>query len=402
VVSVSASMEAVRRLAVAAHRARPEDLPGIAMQLAPPLEAVALIIYLVDYEQTMLMPHTGTNVPPRDSLPIDTTLAGRAFATGQGLDASAGSQHRVWLPLIDGTERLGVVEVVTDIAPHQQQRRDYETVASLLAEVLVSRRFYGDAVERTRRRLPMQLAAEIIWNQLPPLTFATEDVAVSAILEPCYDVGGDAFDYAVNGDVLHLALFDAVGHGIAASALTSLAISAYRNGRRCGLDLSDTYRSIDKWVHALHPDSFVTAVLAELDIVTGEYRKISAGHPGELLLRDGQLVKQLAAPTALPLGLGHLGNPIPHIDMEVLQPGDRLLTYTDGIVEARADTGEFFGVDRLIEFVTRTLAGRLPAPETLRRLVHAILAHQHEQLQDDATAALVEWRPEFTYGSLPR
>jgi phosphoserine phosphatase RsbU/P len=400
-VSGSASMQAVRRLVAGAHHAGPEDLPTIVMQLAPVLDAVDLIIYLVDYEQTMLMPHTGPGVPRRDSLPIDATLAGRVFAAGQALEVSIGSAHRLWLPLIDGTERLGVLELVTEAVPDDERRDDYHTVASLLAEVLVTRRFYGDAIERTRRRLPMQLAAEIIWNLLPPLTFATEEVAVSAILEPCYDVGGDAFDYAVNGNILHVALFDAVGHGIAASALTSLTINAYRNARRCGLDMTDTYRSIDKWVGAMHPDSFVTAVLSELDTTTGKYRKISAGHPGELLLRDGRMVKQLAAPTAMPLGLGYLGDTFPRIDAEVLQPGDRLLTYTDGIIEARADTGEFFGVDRLIEFVTRALADRLPAPETMRRLVHAILAHQHEQLQDDATAALLEWRPTFTYGNLP-
>jgi sigma-B regulation protein RsbU (phosphoserine phosphatase) len=304
--------------------------------------------------------------------------------------------------MVDGTERIGVLELVTASPPDAGRISEFRTVASLLAEILVTRRLYGDATERARRRLPMQLAAEIIWDHLPPLTFATADVAVSAILEPCYDVGGDAFDYAINGDILHVALFDTVGHGIAASALTSLAISAYRNARRCGLDLSDTYRSIDKWVHAQHPDSFVTAVLGELDTSTGSYRKVGAGHPAELLLREGRLVKELPSPTAMPLGLGHLGNPIPTIEEEALQPGDKLLLYTDGVIEARTEAGEFFGVPRLTDFITRAVADHLAAPETMRRLVHAILAHQHERLQDDATAVLLEWRPHFTYASLPR
>jgi serine phosphatase RsbU (regulator of sigma subunit) len=235
------------------------------------------------------------------------------------------------------------------------------------------------------------------------LTFATEDVMISAILEPAYDVGGDAFDYAVNGETLYAAVFDAVGHGIDASALTSLAMSAYRNARRCGLDLVDTYRSIDKWVSARYPHRFVTAVLAELDTARGLCRKISAGHPGELLLREGKLVRALPAPTALPLGLGHLGEPIPGVEEEALQPGDQILLYTDGVTEARTDDGEFFGRDRLVDFVTRTLADRVSAPETLRRLVHAILDHQHENLQDDATAVLIEWRPATTTigGMLP-
>ena len=47
------------------------------------------------------------------------------------------------------------------------------------------------------------------------------------------------------------------------------------------------------------------------------------------------------------------------------------------------------------DFVTRALADHRPAPETMRRLIHAILEHQHERLQDDATAVLVAWRPDI-------
>jgi hypothetical protein len=137
--------------------------------------------------------------------------------------------------------------VLTSVPVSQRLRRDLSTVAAVVAELVASRRHFGDAIDHTRRCLPMQLAAEIVWNQLPPLTFATNDTAVTAVLEPCYDVGGDAFDYAVNGQVFHVALFDTVGHGISASALTTLAVNSYRNARRCGLTLLDTYWSIDKW-----------------------------------------------------------------------------------------------------------------------------------------------------------
>ena len=82
--------------------------------------------------------------------------------------------------------------------------------------------------------------------------------------------------------------------------MTSLTISAYRNARRCGLDLIDTYRSIDKWVSATYPHGFVTAALTELDTDRGLFRRISAGHPGELLFRDGKLIRTLTAPTAMP------------------------------------------------------------------------------------------------------
>jgi serine phosphatase RsbU (regulator of sigma subunit) len=272
-------------------------------------------------------------------------------------------------------------------------RRDLSTVAAIVAELVASRRHHGDAIEHTRRRLPMQLAAEIIWNQLPPLTFATDDAVATAVLEPCYDVGGDAFDYAVNGHVFHVALFDTVGHGISASALTTLAVNGYRNARRCGLSLRDTYWSVDKWVRAQYPGAFVTAVLAELDTSSGIYRRISAGHPVELHLRNGRLIRQLPGPSALPLGLGHMRGQPPVITEEELQPGDSILFYTDGVTDARSADGEFFGVEGLTRSVTETLADRAPAAEVMRRLLRAILAHQHGELQDDATAVLLQWRP---------
>jgi hypothetical protein len=82
----------------------------------------------------------------------------------------------------------------------------------------------------------------------------------------------------------------------------------------------------------------------------------------------------------------------PIVVEEGLEPGDHLLLYTDGIIEARSPTGEQFGVDRLIDFAIKAIANQLPLPETTRRLVHAILNYQDDRLQDDATVLLVQWR----------
>ena len=89
-----------------------------------------------------------------------------------------------------------------------------------------------------------------------------------------------------------------------------------------------------------------------------------------------------------PLGLGAPGEEAE----EALEPGDQVVFFTDGVTEARAPDGTFFGVDRLADLVSRASAGGNPVPETLRRLVHSILDHQAGDLQDDATAVLVEWK----------
>jgi serine phosphatase RsbU (regulator of sigma subunit) len=83
----------------------------------------------------------------------------------------------------------------------------------------------------------------------------------------------------------------------------------------------------------------------------------------------------------------------PRVTEHALEPGDALVLYTDGITEARSATGELFGVDRLTEFMLGALSDRTPAPETMRRLIHTIVSYENGELRDDATGALLQWRP---------
>lgn len=123
------------------------------------------------------------------------------------------AEGRLWVPLLNGMERLGVAEVVASAPMREHTVTALMECCAVLTEMRVSRGNYSDTVERVRRREPMRMAAEMLRAQLPPLTYSTGSTIISGILEPCYDVGGDAFDYAVNGRTAHLALFDAVGRG---------------------------------------------------------------------------------------------------------------------------------------------------------------------------------------------
>jgi hypothetical protein len=111
-------------------------------------------------------------------------------------------------------------------------------------------------------------------------------------------------------------------------------------------------------------------------------------------------VKELIRRPRLPLGLGERQDAGVFGDQdsaalctEKLEPGDRVLLYTDGVTEGRAANGIPFGVERLADFIIRHSAAGLPAPETMRRLNRAILEYQHGQLRDDATTVLMEWQP---------
>lgn len=273
----------------------------------------------------------------------------------------------------------------------EAQEPDFDEVAALaglVAELVMSKQSYGDLFERVRRRQTMSLAAEPAWNLLPPLTFGTDRLVLSGVLAPVYQLGGDSFDYAVDAHTARVSIFDAMGHGLEAGLLASVAMAAGRNSCREGMDLAASAARIDAAIDAeFGPDRFVTAVMADIDLAGGCFRWSVSGHPPTLLLRNGRIVKVLEGGIAPPLGVG--GAVV--VAEEMLEPGDRVLFFTDGVVEARSADGEFFGVERLVDMVSRTSAAATPAPETMRRLMHAMVDHQAGQLQDDATIVVVEW-----------
>ena len=376
-------------LLTASHLAVPDDLPALIVEHAKRLGADDTALYLVDYEQRSLEPVPNHDGPVRDGVMIDTTLAGRCYRT-LDVQQSTGDDGRVrvWVPVLDGVERLGVLEFDFD-ENGPGEWGGLAAFAGLVAEVVMAKQAYGDLFERVRRRKQMSVAAELAWNLLPPLTFGTDRVVISGVLAPAYDVGGDSFDYSVGAGHARIAIFDAMGHGLEAGLLASVAMATSRSSRRAGDDLSGTTKAIDSAIaDQFGLDRFVTAVQAELDLATGRLQWVLSGHHPPLLLRNGRMVKTLGGEIGLPLGIGGSVS----VAEEMLEPGDQVLFFTDGVIEARSADGSFFGVDRLIDMVARTSASAMPAPETMRRLLHAILDHQEGELQDDATIVVAEWR----------
>jgi sigma-B regulation protein RsbU (phosphoserine phosphatase) len=256
----------------------------------------------------------------------------------------------------------------------------------------------GDFLAQIRRSRPMTTGAELLRQMLPPLTSACDRMVISAILEPCYDVGGDGFDYAIDGARARVVILDAVGHGLAASVACVVALAAIRAARRAGSDLEEQVRRADAALQEQFADGrFVTGVLAELDLDAGTLRYVNAGHPAPLLLRTGRVVRDLGGGRRMPLGI----DDDIVVGEESLEAGDRLLLYTDGVTEARGADGSQFGVHRLIDLVERHAAARLPAPETLRRLGHVVTEHQGGSPADDATLVLAEWSPAAARRSAP-
>jgi hypothetical protein len=375
-----------------AHLVTGRQLPAVADELVRPL-GLTVQVFMVDLPQRVLAPVGDAPEPP---IRVEGTLAGRAYQHGElteGTDAAG--ERLLWVPVLDGCDRVGVLRVgLLPAARHGGfPVHRLWTLAGLLGHLVVAKLVYSDELRALRSGGRLSVASELVWDLLPPRTFATEQMVVSALLEPFDRVAGDAYDYSVSSDRVDLAIFDGVGHDVAAGLTTTLALTAVRNARRSAdRGLVELAAAADRLLTGQPgPLRFVTAVLARLHTATGLLEYVLAGHPPPLVFRGSRMIKELAQPPRPPLGVVGSPAPVPEVAHEQLEPGDRVLFYSDGVTEARNARGEFFGEQRLIDLAERAELDRLSAPETLRRLAAAVLAHQDGLLQDDATLLIVDW-----------
>jgi hypothetical protein len=372
----------------AMHEALPHDVvASVGDVLAAATGASSVAVLLSDYDCEVL----------RELLPRDSAQ-GRGFAVdGDGPGAVFRDQQpRVrrdeggwWVdvPMSLRGDRLGVLVVGLPAEPAAALVAALTDAGGVLAQVVPRVSWYSDEVERARRVIPLSLPAEIQWSELPMRAFSAPSFDLAGQLCPAYDVGGDIFDYTLEGPVLQVAALDAMGHGLGASLLGSLAVNALRNNRRAGLPLVDQVRGADRVLFHQHGgDRFVCGAFLRLDTRTGAPEVIHAGHPVGALLRDGKAV-MLDVPSQLPMGM--FEETIYDLHALHLAPGDRVVLVSDGVVEARPDGGEEFGDDRLCASLER-LADAC-AGETVRLLIRELRAWEGEDLRDDITVLVVDW-----------
>jgi hypothetical protein len=385
-VSFPAYTEALRVLS----RGIDTDLNAALLAALKPMDGADPVVYLADVSHRMLIP-----VPSADGKSdvadeeISSTMAGRAFITRKPVSAERPDGFRLWVPLVEGTMRTGVLAVTLRFLD-DEKLANVEMLGVFAGLALAATAPLSDLSHVRRRGRTMSLAATMQWSLMPPLAAATERAAIAGVLEPAYDIAGDGFDYAINADAIEFAILDGMGHGVASSMLTGLAIGAYRHSRRERSSLPDMHNAIERAIFDQYDgEAFATGIIGRLSTATGELDWSCAGHPAPLLLRERRVIAELECAPVLPFGLGDEG-PV-SVGLEVLQPGDAVLLFTDGVVEARTSTGEEFGLTRLIDLFEREAASGRSGEELLRRVVRAVLDYQVDELRDDATMMLVEW-----------
>ncbi|GAU66466.1 putative serine/threonine-protein phosphatase [Streptomyces sp. NBRC 110611] len=372
-----------------AHEMPPQLIAPLVAEEAARVGGRDISILLQDYAQLLLVPLPGRRLVVGRPELIGDSHAGAAFLAGTPVEVPQDDGVRLYLPLLDGSDQVGVLALTLDTVD-DDDRRLLRRLAGLVADLLVTKHSYTDQFFLARRREPMSLAAEIQWSLLPPLAMSVPQVAVAGILEPAYNVAGDSFDYALNEDILHVAMIDAMGHGPDAATMATVAIGAYRHARRAAVGLSEIYAFMDRAIaEQFGPDHFVTAQMMRLNITTGHLQWVNAGHPAPLLIRNGQVVRQLESPTTLPVGFG---GEEPQISEQMLQRGDRVLCFTDGLIEEHEAGEEQFGEEQLIHWVNRIEHTEKGVRAVVRSLSHTLKQKRGGSTSDDATLFLIEWR----------
>lgn len=371
-----------------AHEMPPQLLAPLVAEEVARIGGREVSILLQDYAGEFLVPLPGRRLHVSGQEKIGDSPAGRAFLRGTPVEVKRAGSVRMYLPLLDGSDEVGVMALTLDEVD-DDDRRLLRRLAGLVADMLVTKNAYTDRFFQARRRRPMSVAAEMQWSLLPPLTMSVPQVSVSGAVEPAYVIAGDSFDYALNDDVLHAAVIDAMGHGLDAATMATVAIGAYRHARRAEITLAEMYRYMDEAIASqFGADHFVTAQMMALDVTTGVLQWVNAGHHPPLLVRQ-HLIEKLEGPTTLPVGLG---GDRPAVSRFQLSRGDRVLCYTDGVTEERDAAGELFGEDRLIRCVQRIAGAGGGMRSAAMWLSHALKEERGGRTSDDATVFLIEWR----------
>jgi serine phosphatase RsbU (regulator of sigma subunit) len=329
-------------------------------------------------------------VMPFDGGPAEQALRTQSvqiLEPGRRLTASIprSDQWRVLAPVTERGEVIGLLELLLPVEPDAQTVTDIAQLAHALAFVVIANRRHTDLYEWGQRTRPLSLSAEIQHGLLAgPQTCEAGAFTLAGWLEPAATIAGDTFDYSLARDALHLSITDAMGHGVAAALNATLCVGSLRNTRNEGMllleQVTSANRTLAEYADSSELEDFVTGVVGRVDLRTGSMTLVNAGHVAPYLAR-GSDVTAVELPVDLPLGL--FPDAVYRGSDVVLDPGDRFVFVTDGMLERHAA-----GLD-LPQAIKETR--ELHPREAVRALADRVLDATSGVLSDDATVLCLDW-----------
>ncbi|HEX7193019.1 MAG TPA: PP2C family protein-serine/threonine phosphatase, partial [Thermoanaerobaculia bacterium] len=243
-----------------------------------------------------------------------------------------------------------------------------------------------ELIEKNRMERELQLGREIQSRLLPPPPVDVRNTMLAAMSLPCYEVGGDYFDFIElpNGH-LGIAIGDVSGKGVAAALIMSSVQAALRMAAPIEPDLPRLFTRLNALLFRMaRGRKYVTFFFGVLDPATGVLRYVNAGHNPPFVCSDGEIVHLQS--TGRPIGI------LPESSYEeesiTIDSGATLLLYTDGLNEAANAEDEEFGMERLTSLVRE--ACTYAVSEVPRRILDSVTAFENgAPASDDKTLVIM-------------
>ena len=248
-------------------------------------------------------------------------------------------------------------------------------VASQCAIAITNARLYNKAIEGARIAEQLRLGAIIQRRMIPEKAPCMRGLDVAAVYKPCYQIGGDLYDFLqINDHTLVTGIADVIGKGIPAAMMMSM----FRGTLRAYNDGGYGRHTMDEVVHKLNrvacnecrDGEFITLFMARIDTQTNELTYCSCGHEPGLLIRGDQIVELEEG--GLVLGV------MPETDYQIktieFKQGDFLLLYTDGLIDAMNFEGKLWGKEKLFDILTKCDC------HTAEQLVRTILGYRRRHV----------------------
>jgi sigma-B regulation protein RsbU (phosphoserine phosphatase) len=326
------------------------------------------------------------------SLPANVATAmletARAMLAGDSPESTrAPGGTDMFAPMIDRGEVLGVIHVAADEHRPSFSPADLDLLngmAAAAAMMLQNTRMHDESLLRDRLKYDLELAAKIQKSFLPREVISVEGLELFAEYRAAYTIGGDFYDvFWVGEDKLAVFIGDISGKGVAAALLMARISSELRVAALAHVEPIAVLTAMNSAILASgQPELFFTAIYFTFDVKTGEVVLANAGHPTPYWCHSTGPIEPITAGASTAIGI--LDDPGFAATSFRLAPGDSLVLYTDGVVEAADANGGLYGSDRL-EACLNTITSTRPN-EIAERILQSVEQYATDTaVSDDLT-----------------
>ena len=297
------------------------------------------------------------------------------------------------VPLVLKGHLIGLLNVFNKRADDgftQEDQRLLSIIAAQSAQVIEHARLYEGEQALLRMREELRLAGEIQMRLMPSESPQVEGFDIAGRCIPANHMGGDFFQYFHQDGKLAVAMADVTGHAMDAAVPVMLFSGILHRQMELGENIRDTFCNLNRSLHrTLDARTFVCFTMGELDPSARMLRFSNGGCPSPYHFQaQTKQVTELEV-GAYPLGIRR------ETEYEVLetqlQPGDRIVFCSDGIIEADNQADQQFGFDRTAETIQEACKQGLSAEATIDRILEAVAEFKNEAPQsDDMTCVVVK------------